>query len=236
MLMHKIDMNFSGVYQRRDRLSETTIGLSDLPGTNGYLSDEARDTIRETLRPFPAEGIHFLDSGNYHYATLFWLEKVDQPYQLVVFDHHTDLQPSAWGDDLISCGSWIKTALEQDLRLQKVWLAGSREEAYLEGLKEKIQLLSEEDLSDPESAFCGLDAETLLYISVDKDVLSKEEVDTNWDQGELSADGLLNCLQYLVSHFDVIGVDVCGEPDPNAPDAEILKSEEIDRKIVSVLT
>lgn len=230
-----IDMDFSGVYKRRQRLSETVIGLSDLSGTNGYLSDEARDVIREKLNAFPAEGIHFLDSGNYHYATLFWLEKINQPYQLVVFDHHTDMQPPAWGADLISCGSWILTALKTDANLQAVWLAGAQEEAYLEGIKKTVCMRTEEDLSDPERAFYELDDKIPVYISVDKDVLSEKEVDTNWDQGELRSDVLLHCLQHLCEKHSVIGIDVCGEPDPNATDATIQKSEAIDRKICQIL-
>ena len=191
--------------------------------------------IREKLTELPAEGLHFLDSGNYHYASLFWLEKIQKPYQLVVFDHHTDMQPSAWGDELISCGSWIRTALLGDPHLQKVWIAGTQEEAYLSELQDKICLLTEADLSDPESVFAELDANIPVYISVDKDVLSEEEVNTNWDQGTLRSDRLVDCLQYLVRSHSVIGIDVCGEPEPNAPDTEIQKSEEIDRKIVQIM-
>jgi len=233
-MMQMIDMNFSGVYERRERLAEVMVNLTGLSGTNAYCSDEAVDVIREKLAQFPAEGIHFLDSGNYHYATLFWLEKIRTPYQLVVFDHHTDMQPSAWGDELLSCGSWIRTALLHDPHLQKVWIAGTQEEAYLSEMRERIRLITESELSDPEKAFSGLDRETPVYISVDKDVLSEKAVDTNWDQGNLQTEVLLDCLRYLFRQHPVIGIDVCGEPDVNASDTEIKKSEEIDRKIVQV--
>lgn len=234
-MMQMIDINFSGVYQRRERLAEIMVDLTGLSGTNAYCSDEAVDVIREKLAQFSAEGVHFLDSGNYHYATLFWLEKIHAPYQLVVFDHHTDMQPSAWGDELLSCGSWIRTALLHDPHLQKVWIAGTQEEAYLSEMRERIRLITESELSDPEKAFAGLEREIPVYISVDKDVLSKEAVDTNWDQGNLQTEALLDCLRYIFRQYSVIGIDVCGEPDANASDIEIQKSEEIDRKIVQVL-
>ncbi len=230
-----IDMDFSGVYKRRKRLTDTTVALADLPGTNAYCSDEAVDEIREKLSGFPAEGLHFLDSGNYHYASLFWLEKIGKPYQLIVFDHHSDMQPSAWGDELLSCGSWIRTALLRDQNLQQVWIAGTQEEAYMEEMREKIHLLTESDLSAPDCAFANLDKAIPVYISIDKDVLSEQEVNTNWDQGELQAKVLLNCLQHLIRQFTVIGIDVCGEPEPNASDTEIEKSEKIDRKICQIL-
>lgn len=230
-----IDMDFSGVYKRRERQAEKTVELADLPGTNAYCSDEARDAIREKLAGLPAEGIHFLDSGNYHYASLFWLKKIQRPYQLIVFDHHSDMQPSAWGDELLSCGSWIRTALLQDENLKAVWIAGTHEEAYMEEMREKIRLLTEAELSDPGSAFTGLDTSLPVYLSIDKDILSEEEVDTNWDQGSLRTEVLLECLQYLIKNYSLIGIDICGEPDPHAPDAEIKKSEKIDRKICLIL-
>lgn len=34
-------------------------------------------------------GIHFLDSGNYHYVTKLWLDQVKEPFDLLVLDHHT---------------------------------------------------------------------------------------------------------------------------------------------------
>lgn len=230
-----IDMDFSGVYQRRERLAEVSISLTDLPGTNAYCSDEAANVIREKLAELSAEGLHFLDSGNYHYASLFWLEKIQMPYQLIVFDHHSDMQPSAWGDELLSCGSWIRTALLRDPHLQKVWIAGTHEETYMEEMLDKICLLTEAELSDPDEAFAGLDESIPVYISVDKDVLSEEAVNTNWDQGTLQTDVLLSCLRYLIRNNHVIGIDVCGEPESNAPDAEIQKSEVIDRKICQIL-
>ena len=37
-------------------------------------------------------GIHFLDSGNYHYVTGIMTEQIKQGFSLILFDHHTDMQ------------------------------------------------------------------------------------------------------------------------------------------------
>lgn len=52
-----------------------------------------------------------------------------------------------------------------------------------------------------------------IYISVDKDVLSKDFASTNWDQGGLTLELLSGAISMLFDRFNVIGMDVCGEPD-----------------------
>lgn len=52
-----------------------------------------------------------------------------------------------------------------------------------------------------------------IYISIDKDVLSENEYKTNWDQGDMSVEELLEMLELICSRRNVIGIDVCGEMD-----------------------
>lgn len=106
-------MNFSGIY-RKEQFSEETdwLDVSDIPGTNCYCDEEAFDEILKRIAEFPTEGIHFIDSGNYHYMSRIWLEKIAEPVTLVVFDNHTDMQPPAFGG-LLSCGGWIEAALTE---------------------------------------------------------------------------------------------------------------------------
>lgn len=46
-------------------------------------------------------GIHFIDSGNYHYMTRLWLTRMDQPFCLLVYDNHTDMQPPGFWWDFV---------------------------------------------------------------------------------------------------------------------------------------
>ena len=50
-----------------------------------------------------------------------------------------------------------------------------------------------------------------LYISIDKDVLSEQYSETNWNQGELTLGMLEHMLQYFLERASVYGIDICGE-------------------------
>lgn len=241
-----IQMNFSGVYRRQKFFEQNIeIDLTKVSGTNGYCSDEAAEEIRRRIADHPAEGIHLLDSGNYHYATLFWLEKIREPYDLLVFDHHTDMQPSAWGDELLSCGAWIRTALlmargaDGKTPLRHVWLAGPEEEAFAEAagqpdlsaFTERIHRISKDDIE----RLIAEGTDRPLYISIDKDILSKEELDTNWDQGDWSLEELVSSLKKVCAGKRVIGIDICGEPDAQAHDAEIAGSQSVNEALLSAV-
>ena len=80
----------------------------------------------------------FLDSGNYHYLTKLWLELVKEPFELLVFDHHTDMQRPAFGG-ILSCGGWIREALETNENLKHVILVGPPETAMEETKRELLE-------------------------------------------------------------------------------------------------
>ena len=44
--------------------------------------------------------IHFLDSRKLPYVSKIWLDKIEEEFELLVFDHHTDMQMLCLG---ISC-------------------------------------------------------------------------------------------------------------------------------------
>jgi arginase family enzyme len=50
-----------------------------------------------------------------------------------------------------------------------------------------------------------------VYITIDKDVLQSRSARTNWDQGELSLDGLIAWLGVIIGQRHVVGVDICGD-------------------------
>ena len=50
-----------------------------------------------------------------------------------------------------------------------------------------------------------------IYITVDKDVLSQDDVITNWDQGKMRLPVLLEMLKTLTKKYNVLGVDVVGD-------------------------
>ena len=234
-------MNLSGTYEEQDFWREeqvTWIRLEDLSGTNCYCDEPAVRAIREKIGEFTLSGIHFIDSGNYHYMTRIWMDKAKSPFSLLVFDNHTDMQPPAFGG-LLSCGGWIADALESVKLLDHVFLVGPDQPAFdqvQQTYKERVTFLSREDLqaarqTDSSSGVAASFLEMLseyekkagklspVYLSVDKDVLNEQEVKTTWSQGDMSLTELKSCLEELQSFLKarklpLQAADVCGEWEP----------------------
>ena len=117
-------MDFSGIYEDQQfwRGKEVSrVEARDIPGTNCYCDEDAMNAIRSRIAPYSSGGIHFIDSGNYHYMTRIWLEKISEPFSLLVFDNHTDMQPPAFGG-LLSCGGWIYDSVMELPLLKRVIL------------------------------------------------------------------------------------------------------------------
>ena len=226
--------NFSGIYKNQnfyknyaEEISWTE--LSDLSGCNCYCDAEASDRIRKEIQAFTGKGLHFIDSGNYHYMTRLWLEKLQIPFRLLVFDNHTDMQPPAFGG-LLSCGGWIAASLEELPLLQEVILVGPDEEAYTQvepDLQQKALFLSREKLStmtteEKEGFFNNLSEDLPLYVSVDKDVLCKGDASTTWSQGDMHLSELMSFLELVLERQNILGMDVCGECDMDSCSEDFL--------------
>ena len=227
--------NFSGIYKNQNfykNYAEEEISwteLSDLSGCNCYCDAEASDRIRKEIQAFTGKGLHFIDSGNYHYMTRLWLEKLQIPFRLLVFDNHTDMQPPAF-DGLLSCGGWIAASLEELPLLQEVILVGPDEEAYTQvepDLQQKVLFLSREKLStmtteEKEGFFNNLSEDLPLYVSVDKDVLCKGDASTTWSQGDMHLSELMSFLELVLERQNILGMDVCGECDMDSCSEDFL--------------
>lgn len=228
-------MNFSGIYKNQNFYKDHAekeifwTELSDLSGCNCYCDAEASDRIRKEIQVFTGNGIHFIDSGNYHYMTRLWLEKLQVPFRLLVFDNHTDMQPPAFGG-LLSCGGWIAASLEELPLLQEVILVGPDEEAYTQvepDLQQKVLFLSREKLStmtaeEKEGFFNNLSEDLPLYVSVDKDVLCKGDASTTWSQGDMHLSELMSFLELVLERQNILGMDVCGECDMDSCSEDFL--------------
>jgi hypothetical protein len=53
-----------------------------------------------------------------------------------------------------------------------------------------------------------------IWITIDKDVLPPTEAVTNWDQGGLPLQRLIQAIQRLAARFNIVGADICGEYAP----------------------
>lgn len=229
-------MNFSGIYKEQQfwqtgeiQRNISWVEVQELPGSNCYCDGDTMETLRQKLEEFDADGIHFIDSGNYHYMSRIWLEKLNTPFRLVVFDNHTDMQPPAFGG-LLSCGGWVAASLEELPLLKEVLLVGPDQEAFDQTepvLQEKVRFLSRERLREMTMEekvlfFEELSVDLPVYLSVDKDVLCAEDASTTWSQGDMTLEELGQFVAILLEKQDILGMDVCGECDPDACEGDHL--------------
>ena len=109
------------------------LDCTKIEGTDCYCDDEAQATINKMMdeavaiatnaSAASAPSIHFFDNGNYHYMSKLWTDRVQEPFDLVVFDHHPDMQPPRF-EGILSCGGWIKEVLEHNKFIQNVIVIG----------------------------------------------------------------------------------------------------------------
>ncbi|WP_418578367.1 arginase family protein [Hungatella sp.] len=211
-------LNFSGVYERqsfyKDRDCEW-IDCSDLSGVNGFCDETSMEEIDARISGL--EGwIHFIDGGNFHYLSYLLMKHIREPFTLVVFDHHTDMKPSMFAG-LLSCGCWIKEALDALPFLKNVVLIGvadSLADTAEPDYAGRVRIISESMAEEDDTWLEILEAEAseAVYLSIDKDAFGREEVVTDWDQGTMTLEQLERAYRILDSRR-ILGVDICGEAD-----------------------
>lgn len=126
------------------------IDCSDIAGTDMYCTPEAEEELESRLSEFPLGGIHFIDSGNYHYMTRLFTKRISGPYNLVFFDNHNDMQPTMI-PELLSCGAWAKQVIEEDENLQRLILIGPGEKTINDidvANSDKLVCVSREELRE----------------------------------------------------------------------------------------
>ena len=240
--------DFTGVYaeqafmQELRAAAETSkdihwLDCTKIVGADCYCDDDAIKEINELIDSAErssdnnnsncagnAPGIHFFDNGNFHYMSKLWTDRIQEPFTLIVFDHHPDMQPPRFGG-ILSCGGWVKEVLDNNKFIQNAIIIGVkdelvetvREELSQSGeasILEKVTFIKESELSVLSTLDCCEFASVLspnLYISIDKDALSPTYAATNWDQGSLTLNALKESITFLAAGRKILGIDICGE-------------------------
>lgn len=215
------------------------IDCSDIPGTDMYVTQEAKQEIARRVKPYGPYGVHFLDNGNYHYVSGIITRQIREPFILFLFDHHTDMQQPMI-HDLTSCGSWAGELLDTFPMLQQLVLIGpaQRQIANLpEKLKQKVVGISMQQLEEDEAEaqFAKIRGDLPAYISIDKDVLDRYSARTNWNQGNMSLSTLVYIVEQVFQHLDILGVDICGECSLQEPADALAEDIRIDAHTDKVL-
>lgn len=250
-------LNFSGIYDHesfylQDK-SSRFVDMKDISGTSCMCDEEARKVILGRIsedygddESSFARSIHFIDNGNYHYISALYTSLVKEPFSLVVFDHHPDMLAPMF--DILSCGGWVLEVIKNNPFVRDIHIIGA-DRKLIDELEEKDrERVKFYDLKDVFFDSTGISlpkTQNPVYLSIDKDVLRKDEIVTNWDQGELTADELFLFIRALFItekkcfDRDVIGVDICGECTPDQENCDISEAirgnDEFNLKIIQHL-
>lgn len=237
-----IIMNFSGIYKYEQFYKNekvTWLDFSNLSGKNCYCDILTERKIKDKIKNLSPQGLHFIDSGNYHYVTKFWIDKIKEKFNLIVFDNHSDMQKPAF-NGLLSCGSWIAQSLENNPYIEKAILLGiSKEQKSIldKKYKEKLFCMDSEQIRLNDFSHAPeLDNQYPVYISIDKDVLSRRIIETNWSQGDMKLVELKNILHGIIPKRKIIGIDLCGEcVNENGMLRAVNKSDEVNASLLKFL-
>ncbi|OWT48865.1 arginase family protein [Bacillus sp. K2I17] len=200
-------LNFDDTYLLQNKLhsySHEDIDFSHLEHTNLYCEIPSLKSIKRELYRRKQRGITFIGSGNYHYVSYLLLKEIDEPFSLILFDHHTDMNLKEENEHtLISCGSWVSFTLQNNPKLKKVIIIGPSSLTIHSNDYSCVEVSTHTILSH-------IHTDT-IYVSIDKDVLDSKVTITNWDQGHMKLSTLLKCLHSLIRNKNVYGIDICGE-------------------------
>jgi hypothetical protein len=190
--------------------------------------DRFRGWLGEAL---PADGpcVTFYGSGDFHHVTLALLERIREPFNLLVLDKHPDWMR---GIPFLHCGTWLRHALRLP-QLRRVFLCGGEadfDNAYrwLAPWREiaagrvvifparrrftgggwpgiTVHPLMSEGISSAEilrtsvGPYLSELRRHPLYVSVDKDVLTAQDAAVNWDPGLLGLEHAVAILDTFLA-------------------------------------
>ena len=210
--------------------------LSNMSGVNCYCSDEAAAILRKRTAAAGYSGIHLLGSGNFHYISLFFLELIKEDFSLLLIDNHPDCEKGAFedeGDIILSCGNWVRVAQKILPNLKRVYCFGT-----------DAGLFSEALFDDPALngfAFLIREASEIkddhpIYLSIDKDALSKDICLTDWDQGDMELSALFSFLEETGKEHILLGADICGNTMRPVSDDILKKNKDSDQRIIDFIS
>lgn len=264
-------LNFSGIYEcesfylndkgscscadKNIQDEPIWLDLKCLHGTNCMCDDTAKEILLQRLEnEVGADGIHFIDSGNYHYVSALFTSLIKTPFSLIVMDHHPDMQLPMF--DILSCGGWVLDVLNNNPYVMDVHIIGA-DEGLISQLPKKDagrvsfhtinEIFGEYSFTEDSSGISLPSGEPKLnllktdypiYLSIDKDVVRKDELVTNWDQGEASSGQVLSLVKALAKR--AIGIDICGECAPDQEDCNLTKAlqgnDEFNKRVLKIVS
>lgn len=195
------------------------------------------DDINAQLPPGPA--ITCYGSGDFHHISLALLRRIAEPFNLVIFDKHPDWMRRI---PILHCGTWVAHAallpnlrnilhLGGDLDFDNAWrllapwpllrrkrmIVLPARRSFNRGQWRGIQTYPlNQWRPEYDDLFSEKLAEYPVYISIDKDVLRREDAIGNWDSGYLTLSQLSTWISRILqwAQYRCVGADILGDYSP----------------------
>jgi arginase family enzyme len=205
-------------------------------GCRKAILDRLGGDIAAALEPRP--DVVFMGSGDYHHVSYLLIERLrvlGARIQIVVFDNHPDNMRYPFG---IHCGSWVWHVsrlpfvecihvvgiTSVDVEARNLWgnylaplyngkvryFCVNRDLGMMRriGIRHCRSFSSTAGMLDELSNVLKSSPEP-VYLSIDKDVLAPDVVQTNWDQGVMRLDELMAAIRMLRGR--IVSSDVVGD-------------------------
>ncbi len=202
-----------------------TIDLIALrPGLQFYADRAARAAFRKLVGRATADSdVWLLGSGDFHHLTLLRLERMADPFTLVVFDNHTDC--SSMGPKY-HCGNWLYHAAvlpgcrsvlhfgaTEHRGFTSAWFGTRRLIEKGRWVETRGPSMAAESRIQPfAETIAAKNAQRIpVYVSIDKDVLREEEAPGDWENGLMGLEQLGQMLGHLAHAYPLAGADITGE-------------------------
>lgn len=205
---HCVLLDLDPVYDLQPRLRRAVDRVLGVPPLPRRLCPEAEASaaLRSLRTHLPHPSLVFLGSGDYHYLTALLIERVREPFTLILVDGHAD-EEDDWGPGVLSCGGWVRRARRWP------WVRG-------------VIHLGRAPLPAASRLLAAVPTPA-VYVSIDKDAIREREAGTGWGSGSLALTDLLDLLAGVLARRRPVGMDVCGEILPRLPGCPTLEERRV---------
>ena len=138
-------------------------------------------------------------------------------------------------EGMTSCGDWAAQVIMENKNLVQLILVGAANEDISQidvTNKEKLVTFSVEELRNGtgKEKLEDIITDVPFYISIDKDILDRRYIETNWSQGHMPLGMLDHLLEFFLKDKKILGIDICGECQVGLPFPEYIEAEEKNSK------
>jgi len=212
--MYILDLDGSVVKQKNLMAcpAARVVDCRDLSGPARFWADKStEEKIWERVKKIPENSLVFLGSGDFHHISSLLIRRLREPVSVIHFDSHHDftLLPLP-----LNCGSWVARTASNSF-VKKHVIIGARFSVFsMASYALKFARQSRIALYKGDSSIIANLPTKKVYITIDKDCLTKDYALTNWNEGSMTLPEMLRLLRIIKDNAEIVGVDITGEYSP----------------------